>query len=81
MNIFDNREIATAVWFVVIFCFILFKKEIRKPTLGLLKSLFQLKILSFIILMMFYTFGIVFFLYKVHFWDSSLVDIGSDLEM
>jgi len=72
MNIFNNREIATAIWFAVILCFILLKKEIRKTALSLLKTLFQTKMLMLIFLMMFYTFWIVFFLHKVQYWDVLL---------
>ena len=73
MNIFNNKEIATAIWFVVVLFFILSKREIRKSALGLLRTLFQTKMLMLIFLMGFYTFWMVFFLYKVHYWDVSLL--------
>jgi len=73
MNIFNNREIATAVWFVMILCFILSKREIRKSVLGLLRTAFQTKILVLLILMMFYTFGMVFVLYKISLWNIFLL--------
>jgi hypothetical protein len=73
MDTFNNREIAIAIWFVVILCFILFKREFRKSLLGLLITAFQTKILILIILMMFYTFWMVFVLYKISLWNIFLL--------
>ncbi len=73
MNLFNNREIATAIWVLVIFILILFKRNIRKSLLNVIKAFFKIKILSSIFLMMLYTTGIVIVLYRVNFWNTSLL--------
>ena len=71
MNLFNNREIATAIWVLVIFILILFKRDIRKTVLNVIKAF--IKILPSIFLMIAYTTGIVIILYRVNFWNVSLL--------
>jgi len=73
MNLFNNREIATAIWLLVIFILMLFKRDIRKSLLDVINAFFKIKILSSIFLMIAYTTGIVFVLYQINFWNTSLL--------
>lgn len=73
MNLFNNREIATAIWLLIIFIFILFKRDIRKSLFNVLKASFKIKILTSIILMIAYTAGIVFLLNMANLWNTSLL--------
>ena len=73
MNLFNNREIATAIWLLVIFILMLFNRELRKSFLDVFKAFFKIKILSPIFFMIAYTAGIVFVLYQINFWNISLL--------
>ncbi|MCK4395841.1 hypothetical protein KAW96_04515 [candidate division WOR-3 bacterium] len=73
MNIFNNREIAAAIWLLLIFIFMLIKREIRKSLLNVIKAFFKIKILSSIFLMVAYTAGIVIVLYLMNIWSASLL--------
>lgn len=74
MNLFNNREIATAIWLLVIFILMLFNRVIRKSFLDVFKkAFFDIKILSSIFFMIAYTAGIVFVLYQINFWNISLL--------
>ena len=73
MNLFNNREIATAIWLLVIFILMLFKRDIRKSILDVFKAFLDIKILSSIFFMIAYTAGIVFVLYQINFWNISLL--------
>jgi len=72
-KIFNNREVATAIWLFVIFFFMLIKKDIRKSLLKILKIFFGLQILSLLFLMIFYFVLIITFLYFIKFWNISLL--------
>lgn len=72
MNLFNNREIATAIWLLVIFILMLFKRDIRKSILDLFKAFFE-KILTSIFFMIAYTIGIVIVLYQINLWNISLL--------
>lgn len=73
MDIFNNREIATAIWLLVIFVFLLSKRDIRRSLFGVVKAFFQIRILTLVVLMMVYTTGIVILLNKVNLWETSLL--------
>ena len=73
MNLFNNREIAIAIWLLVIFILMLFNWDIRKSLLEVIKAFFKIKILYSIFLMIAYTTGIVFVLYQINFWNISLL--------
>ena len=73
MNLFNNREIATAIWLLVIFILMLFKRDIRKSILGVFKAFFEIKILTSVFFMIAYTTGIVFVLYQINLWNISLL--------
>jgi len=75
MNVFNNREIATGIWFFIIFILMIRKKNIRYSLKGLLKILFKIKILVSILLMFISTVIIVLILYFINFWDISFLKI------
>ena len=70
---FNTREIAIILWLFVLIIWILFQKNIRKSLFGVLKSLFQIKILSVIIAAIVYTGLAVLVLAKIGIWDWSLL--------
>jgi hypothetical protein len=73
MNLFNNREIATAIWLFVIFILMLFKRGIRKSILDVFKAFFEIKILTSIFFMIAYTIVIVIVLYQINLWNISLL--------
>ncbi len=73
MNLFNNREIAIAVWILVIFIILLFIRGIRKSLKDLVKVLFHRKILILVLSIIVYTVGITFVLYLLNFWNISLL--------
>ena len=73
MNTFNNRKIATAILLLVIFVLILLKEDIRRLVFNTVKMIFDLKILTPMLLMAVYTIGIVYILSQINIWDTSLV--------
>jgi len=73
MNLFNNREIAIAVWILVIFIILLFIRGIRKSLKDLVKVLFHRKILILVLSIIVYTVVITFVLYLLNFWNISLL--------
>jgi len=72
-EIFNNREIATFIWLVVIIVVFLFKRDIRKPMLEIIKLLFSKQMLIIILLMVIYIGLEIFVLYKLGFWDIDII--------
>lgn len=73
MDVFNNREIATAIWFLAFIIFMLIYKNIRKSLLNVVKALFKAKILIWLFLMIAYSVGIVIILYLLGLWDISFL--------
>lgn len=73
MNTINNREIATGIWLIIIFIFVLTKINFRKSLISLLKSFFKIKIITFFIIITAYTSFIVIILYIFNFWNLSLL--------
>lgn len=73
VGIFNNREIATAIWIVLIFGWALFQPNVRTAFLGVIQAFFQPKILVFVGLMIIYVTAAVAGLYAVHFWNVALL--------
>lgn len=73
VNTFNNRKIATAILLLVIFVLILLKEDIRRLVFNTVKMIFDLKILTPMLLMAVYTIGIVYILSQINIWDTSLV--------
>lgn len=73
MGPFNNREIATAFWFLVFLAFALQKANIRKSLAAVLRASFHLKILVAICLILLYTTAAVMLLTAIGLWDLSLL--------
>lgn len=67
-EIFNNREIATAIWICIISILFSFKSEIRNSVLNSLKIFFNWKIQSFIFSLIIYSSIIISLLYLIKFW-------------
>ena len=72
-EIFNNREIATFTWLIVILVLALFQKKVRNLLPQLLKVFFSKKIMLLISLMFLYVSLMVYFFYKVGFWNISFL--------
>ncbi|WP_338825518.1 hypothetical protein MHOCP_10940 [Moorella humiferrea] len=70
---FNNREIATAFWFIVFLAFALRKADIRKSFMAVLRAFCQFKILLSVFLMVFYTLAVVRLLAAIGLWKVSLL--------
>ena len=73
MDLFNNREIATAIWLLAIFFFMLVKREIRESLFNVINAFVKIKILFSIFLMIVYTTGILIVLHHVRLWNTSLL--------
>jgi len=73
MSIFNNREIAFAIWLLVAFIFVLTKSDIRKSLTDVVKYFFKIKIQIFITITIAYTAVIVTILYLLNLWGISLL--------
>ena len=73
MGPFNNREIATAFWFVLIAVWALKKAEIRKSLAAALAAFFHVKIVASVLLMALYVVGMVVLLAKAGLWDVGLL--------
>jgi hypothetical protein len=73
LNILNNREWAIAIWLLVLLCFVFYKKEISRPLGGALKMLFSGTIGLSILGMLIYICAAVWLLYKVGFWNTSMM--------
>jgi len=68
VNTFNNLEIATAILLLVIFMLILLKEDIRRLVFNTVKMIFDLKILTPMLLIAVYTIGIVYILSQINIW-------------
>jgi len=66
---FNTREIAIICWLFVLILWAFSQKNIRNSLFGVLKSLFQIKMLSVIIVAIIYTGLIVLLLAKIGIWE------------
>lgn len=71
-DIFNTREIAIGILLILFITYVLYKssKEILESFRDVLKTFFQLKIITPIIFMLFYSLGIVFLLNKIGLWEN-----------
>ena len=67
-EIFNNREIATAIWICIISIIFSFKSEIRNSVLNSLKIFFNWKIQLSIFSLIIYSSIIISLLYSIKFW-------------
>lgn len=70
---FNARELAVIFWLFILILWAFSQKNIRKSFLGVLKSLFQIKILSVIIAAIIYTVFTVLLLAKMGIWEWTLL--------
>lgn len=70
---FSNREIATFIWGCVMILFVLRSKDVRKSVLSFVKILFSKHIITILLLSLVYFITMVFILYKINFWDYSMI--------
>jgi hypothetical protein len=71
INALNNREIATAIWLTVIFLWALSISGVRRSIPGLLKIIFNKKIIIPLIAMLLYIVFMVVIFKKIGFWDKS----------
>ena len=73
-SIFSNREIASFLWFLILFIpFIFAQKKIRHSMKSLLVAIFDSKIMIVVIFSLFYVIGILFMLSALNFWENSMI--------
>ncbi len=70
---FNNRELATFLWVLILIVAFLFHKKIRSSIVTVIKAFFQKYILLVFLLMLLYISLQIFLLYNVMLWDFSLV--------
>ena len=73
IGIFNNREIAIAIWLFALFIFMLFNESIRSSMFNLVKAFFHKKILLTILLIILYFSAMLVLLYLVKFWNTALL--------
>lgn len=73
IDTFNNREKAIIIWLLIFLVWALLQKNVRSSFLGVLKALFQKKILTALLAMLLYVGLVVFIFYKIQFWDVFLV--------
>ncbi len=73
MDLFNTREVATAVWLGALLVFGLSKRSVRKAALGVIRAFFHWKILAMISFMALYTAGVVWALHATGAWTAALL--------
>lgn len=72
-EIFNNREVASGIWLIIIFFFMLIKSEIRKSLVSVFKAFFKIKILVHFFLMIVYLGLCILLLEYFNFWTIILL--------
>ena len=73
MDLFNNREIATAIWLSVLLGFALTKSDVRKSLAGVARSFFRPKIIVLVFFMVLYTAAAAMLLSVINFWNICLL--------
>jgi len=73
MDLFNNREIATGIWYLVFFILFLFKKKVRESISSVLKSFLEIKIIAPILLFIVYISAIILLLYHLRIFELFLL--------
>lgn len=73
MGLFNNREIATAVWLIVLALWLLKRPEIRKSLVNALRAFCHAKILTIVFLMSLYVLGLILALWFLGMWNFDLL--------
>lgn len=72
-HIFNNREIATIIWSVVFFGFVLSQKSVRESLRRVIEAFSNWRIITYFLLMLLYVAGVVAVLRALAFWNLSLL--------
>lgn len=72
IEIFNNREKAIIIWLLIAIFFMMFKEDIRKSMLNILKILFS-KLLFVFLAMFLYVAATVFLLHEIGFWQFTML--------
>lgn len=72
-DIFNNRELAIGIWFVVLFLMCVFIKDIRRTLPQLFKALLNWKLIVWFSAIIFYNGSIIYLMRKIGIWDISLL--------
>lgn len=70
---FNNREISLGIWFIVFLIWALSQKKISGSIFSLIKIIFSKALLRINLLMIVYLSLILFLLYRINFWEISLL--------
>lgn len=70
---FNNREISLAIWLFILLVVFLAKEEIRSSALNVIKVFFGKKIFTIYLSMTAYVILLIYFLYEINFWNSTLL--------
>ncbi len=70
-NIFNNRELAIAIWLFIGFLWVNSKQKFRAPFVNLLKAFFVKQIIITFLLMIAYISAIILGLHKLNYWNIS----------
>jgi hypothetical protein len=72
-EIFNNRELASIIWLVIIGLLIQINKSTRQASKNLMKAFFQWKITSLILIALLYSTTIILILWIIKFWNQALL--------
>lgn len=70
MDILNNREISTGIWFIIIFCYVIYKSDVRDSIKDLFHAFFNKKIFIPFLLMFIYSLFLVFLLDQISLWKT-----------
>jgi hypothetical protein len=68
MQMFNNREIAIAIWIFIALCIVFYKPALRESIINVFRSLFSLQILVPYLTIVLYVFVGVWILYYAKLW-------------
>ncbi len=70
---FNNRELSIIIWMIIILSWLFSGSEVRRSFYAVIKSFFQKKIFYSVVAMIVYVAFIVYAMYKVGYWDTSML--------
>ncbi len=73
LEYFNNREIATFVWLLLFFIYVLRNRNVRKSLAAVFKTIASGKILVPIVILAIYMSGISYFLSRIGLWNVTLI--------
>lgn len=68
-EVFNNRELALCIWFIILFSVLLFIKPARQQIQQIFKILFRKRIIILFFVLLSYSSCIIFILYKIGIWN------------